>query len=69
MGWNIKKQFRTIYCIAVDLILKHNQMGYGLGRVRYIIYSANMKPTLWHHRKKCHVCLHYERKFKIWFDL
>jgi hypothetical protein len=30
------------YCIAVDLILKHNQKGSMLGRVRYIIYSTNM---------------------------
>jgi len=30
------------HCIAVDLILKHNQKGSLLGRVRYIIYSTNM---------------------------
>jgi hypothetical protein len=30
------------HCIAVDLILKHNQKGTMLGRVRYIIYSTNM---------------------------
>jgi hypothetical protein len=30
------------HCIAVDLILKHNQKGSMLGRVRYIIYSTNM---------------------------
>jgi len=29
------------HCIAVDLILKHNQRGYRLGRVRHIIYSTN----------------------------
>jgi hypothetical protein len=28
--------------IAVDLILKHNQKGSILGRVKYIIYSTNM---------------------------
>jgi hypothetical protein len=39
---NIKKQIRTIYnykhCIAVDLILKHNQTGTMLGRVRYMLF-------------------------------
>ena len=30
---------------AVDLILKNDQKGSRLGRVRYIIYSTNMKPT------------------------
>ena len=43
---NIKNKIRTIYnckhCIAVDLILKYNQKGSMLGRVRYIIYSTNM---------------------------
>ena len=42
---NIKKKIRTIYnckhCIAVDLILKYNQKGTMLGRVRLIIYSNN----------------------------
>ena len=31
------------HCIAVDLILKHNQKGTMLGRVRYIIYSTKSK--------------------------
>ena len=38
----IKKKIRTIYnckhCIAVDLILKHNQTGTMLGRVRYMLF-------------------------------
>jgi hypothetical protein len=42
----LRKKIKTIYnckhCIAVDLILKHNQKGTMLGRVRYIIYSTNM---------------------------
>ena len=40
-----KKLRRYTNCkhgIAVDLILKHNQKGTMLGRVRYIIYSTNM---------------------------
>ena len=39
---NIKNKIRTIYnykhCIAVDLILKHNQTGTMLGRVRYMLF-------------------------------
>ena len=31
------------HCIAVDLLLNHNQKGSRWGRVRYIIYSASMK--------------------------
>ena len=57
------------HCIAVDLILKHNQKGSRLGRVRYIIYSTKMKPTLWRHMKRCHGRLHYDRKFKIFIFL
>jgi len=43
----LRKKIRTIYnykhCIAVDLILKHNQTGMMLGRVRiHVIYSTNM---------------------------
>ena len=30
------------HCIAVDLILKHNQKGSMLGRVGYIICSTNV---------------------------
>jgi hypothetical protein len=65
----IKKTFRTKHCIIVDLILKHNQKGSRLGRVRYIIFSTNMKLTLWRHLKRCHGRLHYERKFKIFIFL
>ena len=57
------------HCFAVDLILKHNQKGSMLGRVWYIIYSTNMKPTLWRHMKRCHGHLHYDRKFKIFIFL
>jgi hypothetical protein len=39
---NIKKKIRTIYnckhCIAVDLILKHNQKGSMLGRVKIYLF-------------------------------
>ena len=39
---NIKKKIRKIYnykhCIAVDLILKDNQTGTMLGRVRYMLF-------------------------------
>jgi hypothetical protein len=39
---NIKKKLRTIYnykhCIAVDLILKHNQTDTMLGRIRYMLF-------------------------------
>ena len=70
---NIKKKFKTIYnckhCITVDLILKHNQKGSMLGRVRYIIYLINMKPASWRHMKRCHGRLHYNRKFQIFLFL
>jgi hypothetical protein len=39
---NIKKKIRTIYnckhCIAVDLIIKHNQKGTMLGRVKIYLF-------------------------------
>ena len=43
----LRKQNRTIYnckhCIAVDLILKHNQKGTMYGKSKYLfIYSTNM---------------------------
>ena len=39
----LRKQLRRNtnckHCIAVDMILKHNQKGLSLGRAKYIIYS------------------------------
>ena len=52
-----------IQCIAVVLILKHNQNGSRLVWVRYIIYSTKLKPTLWRHMKMCHSRVHYMGKF------
>ena len=75
MGWEyiLRKQLGRYtnwrHCIAVDLILKHNHKGSRLGRVRYIICSTNMKPTLWRHIKRCHSRLHYHRKFKVFIFL
>ena len=43
---NLGRYTNCKHCIAVDLIFKHNQKDSKLGRVRYIIYSTNMKPTL-----------------------
>jgi hypothetical protein len=48
MSWDSHDRFlqnpcwALVHCIAVDLILKHNQKGTMLGRVRYSIYSTNM---------------------------
>jgi hypothetical protein len=73
MGCEYLKKLRQYtnskHFIAVDLILKHNRKGSRLGRVRYIIYSTDMKPTLWRHMKRCHGRLHYDRKFKIFIFL
>ena len=55
------------HCIAVDLLLKHNQQGSMLGRFRYIIYSTNMIRL--RHTKRCHGCLQYDRKFEIFIFL
>ena len=47
---NIKKTIRTIYnykhCIAVDMILKHNQTGTMLGRVTYMLFIQLIWPVL-----------------------
>ena len=70
----IKKQFWAIInykrCIQVDLILKHNQMGTILGRVRYMLFIQLIwSVPVWRHMKRCHGRLHYDRKFQIFIFL
>ena len=70
---NIKKQNRTIYnckhCIAVDLILKHNQKDTMLGRVKIYLFIQLTWSDSWRHMKSCHGRLHYDRKFQIFIFL
>ena len=62
-------KIRTIYnykhCIAVNLILKHNQTGTMLGRVRYMLFFQLIWSVPWRHMKRCHGRLPYDRKFQI----
>ena len=39
---NLGRYTNCKHCNSVDLILKHNQKGLKLGRVKYIFHSASM---------------------------
>ena len=69
----LRKKVRTIYnyknCIAVDLILKHNQTGTILGRVRCMLFIQLIWSIPLTSHEECHRRLHYDRKFQIFIFL
>ena len=66
---NFKNKIKTIYhckhCIAVDLILKQNQKGTMLGRVKIYLFIQ----LTWSDWVTSHGRLHYDRKFQIFIFL